>query len=342
MRVLVLDNNMQPLKPCHPARARELLKKGRAVVYRKYPFTIIILDRDEGVHQQVELKIDPGSKNTGIALVGSFLGGKKVIWAANVKHRGMHIKKALESRRACRRGRRFRTTRYRPPRFNNRVRRKGWLPPSLSSRIENVFHWVNKLLKHTSIKSIAVETVRFDTQKMQNPEISGVEYQRGTLHGYEVREYLLEKWGRKCAYCGETNGRLEIDHIVPKSRGGGDAVSNLLICCRECNEKKGNFSIQQFLEGNPHVISRVLKQKTASLKDTAAVNATRFVIGTTLKKLGIPISFWSGGRTKYNRCLQGYPKDHWIDAACVGESGESVTIPFKFQALEISATGRGS
>jgi hypothetical protein len=47
-------------------------------------------------------------------------------------------------------------------------------------------------------------------QKLENPEISGIAYQQGTLAGYELREYLLEKWGRKCAYCDATNVPLQI------------------------------------------------------------------------------------------------------------------------------------
>jgi len=342
MQVFVLDKNKQPLMPCHRARARELLKKKRAVVYRKYPFTIIILDRTGGDFQKIEVKIDPGSKTTGIALVGSFLRGKKVIWAANLKHRGSVIKKSLESRQAFRRGRRFRKTRYRIARFDNRTRKKGWLPPSLLSRVNNVFHWTNKLSKCISISSIGVETVRFDMQKIQNPEISGLEYQRGTLYGYEIREYLLEKWKRKCAYCGGENRRLEIDHITPKSHGGSNAVSNLLISCRGCNEKKGNVSIQEFLKKKPKIISKILKYKNVSLRDATAVNATRFAIGEALKKFEKPIFFWSGGRTKYNRISQGYPKDHWIDAVCIGKSGENVFITKNFFALNVSATGRGN
>jgi 5-methylcytosine-specific restriction endonuclease McrA len=64
---------------------------------------------------------------------------------------------------------------------------------------------------------------------MQDAEISGVSYQQGELAGYEVREYLLEKWQRRCAYCGKTDVPLEIEHIIPKSRGGSNRVSNLTL-----------------------------------------------------------------------------------------------------------------
>jgi hypothetical protein len=87
----------------------------------------------------------------------------------------------------------------------------------------------------TPISSISVEAVRFDMQQMENPEISGIEYQQGTLAGYECREYLLEKWGRKCAYCDAENVPLQIEHIQPKGRRGSDRISNLTLACRPCN-----------------------------------------------------------------------------------------------------------
>ncbi|MFM6450927.1 MAG: RRXRR domain-containing protein, partial [Planktothrix sp.] len=91
--------------------------------------------------------------------------------------------------------------------------------------------WVRKLIKLTPINSIVQELVRFDLQKLENPEVSGIEYQQGQLAGYEVREYLLEKWDRKCAYCGVKNVPFEVEHIHPKSKGGTDRISNLAIAC---------------------------------------------------------------------------------------------------------------
>jgi len=328
--------------PCSRARARELLSKGMAAVYRLHPFTIILKEREEGESQHVELKMDPGSKQTGVALVGHFKRGNVVIWASNISHRGALIKKELETRRALRSGRRHRKTRYRKPRFNNRTRAKGWLPPSLLSRVDNVYYLAKKLQQFVPISSIAVETVRFDTHKLETPEVSGCEYQKGTLFGYEIREYLLEKWGRLCAYCDASQVRLEIDHIVPKSRGGSDRVSNLTISCRSCNEKKGAQFIDKFLTNKPKRLSKILKQCKAPLKDAAAVNAARYAIGNALKSLGLPVTFWSGGRTKFNRTSQGYLKDHWIDAACVGESGISMQISKSLTPLVITAMGRGS
>lgn len=327
--------------PCTPKRARLLLERKKAAVYRVYPFTIILKERVDGETQPLELKVDPGSKTTGIALVGHGEKQKKVVIAINLKHRGSTIKSNLEKRRGIRRSRRNRHTRYRQARFENRSRRTGWLPPSLMSRVHNVKTWANRLSKFSPISFCAVEIVRFDMQKIMRPEISGTEYQQGELFGYEVREYLLEKWGRKCVYCSVENVPLEVEHIQPKSNGGSNRVSNLTISCRNCNLKKASQNIRDFLKKKPDLLTKILKTSILPLRDAAAVNATRYVIGNTIKDLGLPTSFSSGGKTKYNRIQQNYKKDHWIDAACVGESGEKVVIPTKLKAKSIHATGHG-
>ena len=334
-RVLVLDTHRNPLMPCHPARARKLLHSGRASVFRKQPFTIIIHNRVGGDTQKTELRVDPGSKVTGCALVVSGEKGDRCAFALEIGHRSEQIKQALEDRRSYRRNRRYRKTRYRKPRFDNRTRPQGWLPPSLQSRVEQVRTWAQRLTRFAPVSGLAVETVRFDMQALQNPEISGVQYQQGELAGYEVREYLLEKWDRECAYCGAKNTPLEIEHIVPRSRGGSDRVSNLTLSCTACNRNKGNRTAAEY--GFPEI----QQQARHPLRDAAAVNATRYAIGNALKGLGLPVSFWSGGRTKHNRMWQGQPKAHWIDAACVGEAGERVLIP-RIRPLFAQATGHGS
>src|SRR5690606_548578 len=123
------------------------------------------------------------------------------------------------------------------------------------------------------VEAISMELVRFDTQKLLNPEISGVEYQQGTLAGYEAREYLLEKWGRGCTYCCARGVPLEVDHIQPRSRGGSDRVSNLTLACRFCNQAKGNRDVREFVMDEAR-LARILEHANASLRDAAAVNAT--------------------------------------------------------------------
>jgi len=269
-------------------------------------------------------------------VVADFPSGKQVIWAAELTHRGQAIRDALLRRSQQRCFRRQRQTRYRAARFLNRAKPKGWLAPSLKSRLDNIWTWGVRLARACPITSLSQELVRFDTQLMQNAEISGVEYQQGELQGYEVREYLLEKWGRECAYCGVKDLPLEVEHIIPKTRGGSHRVSNLSLACHDCNEEKGTQTAAEF--GHPEVQAKA-KQP---LKDAAAVNATRWALFNRLKLTGLPVEVGTGGRTKFNRFSQGYPKAHWIDAACVGESGGAVKLSATHRSLLIKATGRQS
>jgi len=342
MRVFVLDKNLIPLDPCHPARARELLKKGRAKVFQRYPFTIVLQDRvlEDSVTHPHRIKIDPGSKVTGVAVVTEETG--RVTNALEIAHRGQQIKDSLESRRALRRGRRNRKTRYRKPRFLNRTRKLLWLPPSLESRIANIETWVRRIKKLCPVTAISQELVRFDLQQMQNSEISGVEYQRGELFGFEVKEYLLQKWGRKCAYCGVENVPFEIEHIVAKSTGGSNRVSNLTLSCHTCNQAKGNKPVEEFLKKKPEVLKRVLAQAKAPLKDATAVNATRWELYRRLQSTGLPVEVGSGGRTKFNRKTKGIEKHHWTDAACVGQSTPDKLLLNGIKPLTVKAKGHGT
>lgn len=174
---------------------------------------------------------------------------------------------------------------------------------------------------------------------MVNLEISGVEYQQGELAGYEVREYLLEKWGRKCAYCDKANVPLQVEHIQPRAKGGTDRISNLTLACEPCNQSKGTQDIREFLSGKPDLLSGILKQAKVPLKDAAAVNATRWLLFEELKATGLTVRVGTGGRTKYNRSRFGLPQTHWLDAACVGEM-EAIYV-HTTQPLPIKATGHG-
>lgn len=187
-----------------------------------------------------------------------------------------------------------------------------------------------------------MELVRFDMQLMGNPGISGVEYQQGELAGYEVKEYLLERWGRACVYCGKNDTPLEVEHIVPKSKGGSNRISNLTISCIACNQKKNAQSIDQFLTDQPELLKRIKVQAKKPLKDAAAVNATRWNLFNTLKKTGLSVEVGSGGLTKFNRTQRGLPKRHWLDAACVGNSTPEPLFQIHKQVLEVKAMGHGS
>lgn len=339
--IFVLDTNKRPLNPIHPGRARILLSSGKAAVFKRYPFTIMLktaIDHPE-IHP-LRLKVDPGSQTTGIALVNDTSGD--VVFAAELTHRGPAITKALRQRRAVRRGRRQRKTRYRQPRFANRRRTTGWLPPSLESRVANILTWVKRLRRLCPISAISLELVKFDLQQMEHPQISGIQYQQGTLFGYEVRQYLLDKWERTCSYCRRTEVPLQVEHIQAKANGGTNRISNLCLACETCNQAKGTQDIRVFLDDKPDVLTRILAQVKAPLKDAAAVNTTRWALYERLKATGLPIECGSGGLTKFNRTQRNLPKAHWIDAACVGTSTPQQLHGVGVIPLLITATGHGN
>ena len=342
MSVFVIDKRKRPLMPCSEKRARLLLKSGRARVHKRYPFTLRLIDRavDTSKLQPVEIKLDPGSKVTGVAVVHKGNGkSTAVLFLAELAHRGRQISEALTTRSAMRRRRRG-NLRYRPARFDNRTKSAGWLAPSLRHRVETTMSWVSRLRRLAPIASLAQELVRFDMQAIEKPEISGVEYQQGTLAGTEVREYLLAKYDRCCSYCGVTDVPLNIDHIVPRARGGSDRVSNLTLACIPCNQNKGSQPIETFLAKQPKVLARVLAKAKAPLKDAAAVNSTRWVLLQALRATGLPVSTGSGGRTKWNRSRLGIPKSHALDAACVGDV--EALADWRVPSLGVKCTGRGT
>ncbi len=331
--VLVIDQDKRPLDPIHPGYARKLLSSGKAAVYRRFPFVLILKRQVPEAHPQpLRLKIDPGSQTTGLAVLNDATG--QVVWAAELIHRGEQVHAGLQKRAGVRRGRRSRHTRYRPARWRNRRRPKGWLPPSLCSRVQNVETWTRRLIRWCPLGAISYEAVRFDTQALQNPEIEGVAYQHGTLAGLEVKEYLLLKWGYRCVYCQKTGLPLEIEHIVPKIRGGSNRITNLTLACEVCNQRKSHQTAQEF--GFPQVQA----QARQPLKDAAAVNATRWVLFARLQATGLSIETSTGGRTKWNRKQRSIPKTHWLDAVCVGPSTPERVDWQQVTPLLIRARGR--
>ncbi|MEQ4716169.1 RNA-guided endonuclease IscB [Nonomuraea sp. B19D2] len=340
----MLDKDGAPLQPTTPARARKLLKAGRAVVHRHTPFVIRLKDRtaDQSQVDGAELGIDPGSKHTGIAIFTMTRGIRCGLYAIDLTHRGSVIRDKLAQRAAYRRGRRSRNLRYRAPRFNNRRRPEGWLAPSLRHRVDTVMSWVHRLARWAPVRGVHMERVAFDTHALTaGRPLEGVEYQHGTLAGHEVREYLLAKWRRACAYCGANNVPLNIDHIQPRSRGGSDRVSNLVLACIPCNQAKSNRPIEDFLRRDPKRLATILAQAKAPLRDAAAVNATRWALWRALAT-AFPgqIRTASGARTKWNRTRAGLPKTHTLDALCVGWL-ESISA-YPATVLAVTATGRGT
>ncbi|MGW0595360.1 RNA-guided endonuclease IscB [Streptosporangium sp. NPDC002607] len=341
--MFVLDKHGQPLQPTSPAYARKLLCSGRAVVHRHTPFVIRLKDRTaaDSVVAGVQVGIDPGSKHTGLVVFTERDGSRTGRYALQFDHRGGAIRDKLTARSQYRRRRRSKNLRYRAPRFSNRTKPKGWLAPSLRHRVDTTLSWVVRLTRWAPVAAVHVEKVSFDTHALSaGKPLEGVEYQQGTLAGYEVREYLLAKWGRACAYCGASGVPLNLDHIHPRSRGGSERVSNLTLACIGCNQAKNATPVQEFLKDRPALLAKILKQAKAPLRDAAAVNTTRWALWRALEATGLPVHTASGGRTKWNRSRTGAPKSHTLDALHVGSLDTVTTWPFT--VLVVKATGRGT
>ncbi|MEV0489083.1 RNA-guided endonuclease IscB [Streptomyces atratus] len=356
-RVFVLAKGGQPLMPCHPARARELLTKGRAVVVRHAPFTIRLKDRTRAGSDVtgVQLRIDPGSKGTGIALTDTKketgpgdtpVTVRRGLFSLELRHRGEQIHRAMGQRAGYRHRRRSANCRYRARRSDNRTRRKDWLPPSVQHRVDTTVATVRRLSRWAPVTEIHIEQVAFDTHAMSaGHSLTAAEYRSGTLAGTEIREYLLATRGRACAYCDATGVPLNIDHIRPRSRGGSDRISNLTLACAPCNQAKASTLVEEFLAHRPACLAVIRSQIKAPLRDAAVMNATRQLLTDALGTLSKPVHASSGGRTKWNRTAMGLPKTHTLDALSVGrldhQSGDAIVrVPQPVQIVK--ATGRGT
>ncbi|MGW2646994.1 RNA-guided endonuclease IscB [Streptomyces sp. NPDC001393] len=343
--------------PCHPARARELLRKDRAVVARQVPFTIRLKDRalaDSEV-DGVQLRIDPGSQGTGLVLTdekkeatedGANVTVRRGLVSVELQHRGAQIQASMQQRAGCRKRRRSANCRYRSPRSNNRVRPEGWLPPSLRHRVDTTFSIARRLCRYAPVTEIHLERTAFDTHSMSaGRPLYGAEYAQGTLAGTTARAYLHKRWNSSCAYCGATGVTLNIEHIRPRSRRGSSRITNLVLSCVPCNKAKGSRSIESFLATRPDLLARILDQTKAPLRDASAMNAIQGRLTESLEALGKPVHAWPGHLTKANRDVVGLAKTHTLDALCVGDldrGRRNVIVRVPDRVLIVKATGRGS
>jgi 5-methylcytosine-specific restriction endonuclease McrA len=329
MKVFVLSNEGKPLMPTTPRRARVWLKAKRARVVRQDPFTIRLRFATQAHVQSAQVGVDTGSKEVGTAAIAN----GEVVFQAEV-HLRDDITEKMTQRRTFRRNRRARKTRYREARYDNRRRPEGWLPPSLHSKAEATVKAVRFIASFLPVGRITVEVGSFDTQRMQNPDIAHLEYQQGELQGYFLREYALEKWQRKCAYCDAREVPLEIEHIVPRSRGGSNRASNLTLACHACNQRKGRQTAAEFGFPDVQAKARVPLQDAAhasSLK-SRVVHDLQAVFGENR------VSITYGYETKYKRIqVLDLPKSHTNDAvaiACeIGEVAKPLGVVHQIRCL---------
>ena len=329
MVVYVLNKHGKPLMPCSPCKARKLLKQGKAKVKRTEPFTIQLLYGSSGYTQDITLGIDAGSKHIGVSATTK----KKELYAADVEIRNDIVDK-LSTRRQYRRGRRNRKTRYRKPKFQNRVKskHKGWLSPSIESKINSHFRVVRDVYKILPINKIIVEVASFDIQKIKNPDISGVGYQQGDQLEFDnVREYVLWRDGHTCQCCkGKSKDNvLEVHHIESR-KTGGNSPSNLITLCRTCHSgyHKGTVKL-------PSKIKRGM-----SFRDSTFMGIMRWTFYNRLKEVYHNVYMTYGYITKHNRIKNHLPKEHYIDAYCIAGNFDAKRLDYYYYQKCVRKTNR--
>ncbi len=326
MQVYVLNKHGQPLMPCSPTGARHLLEAGKAKVTKRTPFTIQMLFDSTGYKQPVILGVDAGSKTIGLSASTE----SEEVFAAEVSPRN-DVVKNLSTRREFRRTRRNRQTRYRKPRFNNRVRskHKGWLAPSVEIKIQEHITAIQRTCSILPISKVVVETAEFDLQLLKaitegKPVPEGEDYQKGEMLGqYNVRQYVLWRDCYTCQCCSANGDGVKLHvHHKESRKIGGNAPDNLVSLCDKCH--KG------FHEGTIS-LTRLIKRGRKSTRDAAFMGIMRKTLIERLSVvLLIPVVETKGYITKGIRSeLLKLPKSHINDALAIaqGKHGFGITGP---------------
>ena len=320
--VYVLNKEDKPLMPTSPAKARKLLKAGKAKVVGRKPFTIRLVYGSSGYKQSVILGVDTGYKNVGLSAVSDC----KELFASEVELR-TDIPKLLSERTMYRRTRRNRLW-HRKPRFLNRVKSKkqGWLAPSVEHNLNEHIKSVEMVKSILPVSEIIIEAAAFDIQKIKNPEISGTEYQNGEQLGFwNVREYVLYRDGHKCPNCGKTDTILNVHHIESRQTGG-DRPDNLITLCEKCHKAHHKGKIEL----------KIKKHK--GFKAETIMSILRWKIVNRLGDLGNRVNITYGYLTKSARFALGLSKSHVNDAFCIAGG----SIQERTDATEGSFTRRNN
>ncbi|MFM0308344.1 RNA-guided endonuclease IscB [Paraburkholderia sp. RL17-383-BIF-A] len=326
--------------PCSEKRARVLLERGRARVHRLMPFVIRLTDRlvEESSLQPVRVKIEPGSKATGMSLVREADGHTAVLNLFELVHRGSQIREALTGRSNFRRRRRSANLRYRAARFSNRAVKRGSLPPSLQHRVVTMQSWTHRFIRWAPVTGIASEVVRYSTTTIASLGVATPAPQEADLLAHETRAYLLERLEYRCAYCGAEGRELRVDPITPKASLTTARITDLTLACASCIKRKGKKDISEFVTDSRH-LARLLAWRKAPQRDAGAINGARAAIASWLESSGLSVELASGGRTKWNRSRLGLPKSPALNAVCVGVV--NTVSGWDCPILEIKTAGRG-
>ena len=315
--VYVQDIDGKPMMPTtRHGKVRRLLKANKATVVNLCPFTIQLTYKSTDHKQPVTLGIDAGAKHIGFSATTE----KEELFACETILR-TDIVDLLSTRSQNRRTRRSRL-RYRKPKFNNRVfsKKKGWVAPSVKQRIDSHLNEVNEIHKILPITKIVIEAAQFDTHKMKNPNISGIDYQNGEQLGFwNVREYVLFRDGHKCSYCkGKSKDLILNVHHIESRKTGGDSPSNLITLCETCHKEyhKGNIDLNV--------------RRGKSLCGAAIMGIMKWRLYDELKSRYSNVSMTFGYITKYNRIKYGIEKSHTSDAFVISKNFNAKRIEYQY------------
>lgn len=328
--VYVLDIDGNPLMPTERhGKVRRLLKEGKAKVVKRCPFTIQLLYDSTRYIQDINLGIDAGSKHIGVSATTK----EKVLYEADVELRN-DIVDLISTRREARNRRRFRKTRYRKDRFNNRVSTKkaGWLAPSIKQKVQTHLTVITNVYKILPVKNLVVETASFDIQKIKNPDISSKEYQNGEQKdSWNVREYVLFRDGHECQCChGKSKDKILNVHHIESRKTGGNAPNNLITLCETCHKGYHNGMIKL-----PKSIHRGM-----SFRDATFMGIMRKTLLSELRKLYPNVKETYGYITKNTRITHNLPKDHYIDARCISGNPDAKPLGYYFYQKKIRCHNR--
>ncbi len=311
--VYVISQNGQPLMPTeNHAKVRILLKSKKAKVIKTCPFTIQLAYDRTHYTQEITLGVDSGSKHIGLSATTK----SKVLFESDVELRN-DIVHLLSTRRQNRRTRRNRKTRHRKPRFDNRIRKEGWLAPSIQNKVDSHLTVIRKVHEILPVTKIIVEVASFDIQKIKNPAISDTEYQQGEQSDFwNVREYVLFRDGHTCQCCkGKSKDKILNVHHIESRKTGGNVPNNLITLCETCHTgyHKGIVKL-------PKTIHRGMQ-----FKDAAFMGIMRWAFYNRLKEIYPNVSLTYGYITKNNRIRNCLPKEHYIDARCISGNPKAIS-----------------
>ena len=337
--VYVLDKDRHSLMPTKRyGKVRHLLKDGKAVVVRRDPF-MIRLTYDSGQNRQsVHLGVDAGSKHIGLSATTE----KKEIFSAQVDVRD-DINKLLKARRDARRTRRSRKTRYRKPRFQNRIhsKKKGWIAPSAQAKCGTHVKVIKDVCSFLPVTDITIEMAPFDTQKLKADILgikapSGTDYQHGETEGYDnVKAYVKWRDGYKCAVCGAEHVPLQVHHKKQRKDGGTDMPANLITVCADCHKAyhAGTLDSKKASLMKPDT-------KIKTMRDASFMGIMRWAVWNRLKEFGIPLHMTYGYKTAEKRKLYDLPKDHRIDARCISGHPDAESVDEWFFCKKVRCHNR--